>query len=111
MKKTTLNPRVLVVFLMMFTAPILLFSGVTLHSADANQAERLKFISMALHNVTALVCLIAAIVHMKYNWKPILNYVRNKKDGLLKYPKELGAAGIMTAILSLLAVSHVLRHH
>jgi hypothetical protein len=111
MEKTKLNKRALVVFFMLFSAAILPFSGLMLHEAGSHDSQKLQFIAMALHNVAAIVFTIFTIVHLKYNWKPIINYVKDKKNRLIKYPKEMAIAGSTLAILLLFSIIHVTQSH
>jgi uncharacterized membrane protein len=111
MDNAKLNKRALVVFFMLFSVAILPFSGFLLHEASAHDLERPRFIAMALHNVAAIVFTIATIVHIKYNWKPIIHYIRDKKDRLIKYPQEMAIAGSTLAILLLIAIVHVTQSH
>ena len=111
MENTKLNKRALVVFFMLFSAAILPFSGLMLHEAGSHDFQRLQFMAMALHNVAAIVFTISTIAHLKYNWRPILNYIRNKKDHLLKYPRELAIAGTTLGVLLLVSIIHVTQSH
>jgi len=111
MDNVKLNKRALVLFFMLFSAAILPFSGLMLHEASSHGAERLQFLVMALHNVAAIVFTISTLAHLKYNWKPILNYIRDKKDRLIKYPKEMAIAASTLGILLLFSVIHVTHFH
>jgi hypothetical protein len=111
MDKAKLNKRALVVFFMLFSALILPFSGLMLHEAGSHDSQKLQYLAMALHNVAAIVFTISTLVHLKYNWKPILNYIRDKKDRLVKYPKEIAIAGSTLVILLLFSILHVTQSH
>jgi hypothetical protein len=87
------------------------FSGLMLHEAINHNSESLKFISMGLHNVAAIVFAISAVIHLKYDWNPLINYVKDKKNKLLNYPREMAIAGSTLIILLLLATFHVLHNH
>jgi len=108
---TQLNKRALVFFFMIFSAAILPFSGIPLHEAFNHNAEVLKYFSMGLHNVAAIVFAISAIIHIKLNWKAILNYLKSKKDELVRYPREMTIAGLTIIVLLLIVISHILRSH
>ena len=111
MNNSKLNKRVLVVFFMLFSAAILPFSGLMLHEASSHDVERLQFLAMALHNVAAIVFTISTLVHLKYNWRPLTNYIRNKKDQLIKYPKEIAIAGATLGILLMFSILHAFNFH
>jgi len=111
MDSTKLNKRALVVFFMLFSAAILPFSGLMLQEASFHASTRPLFIAMALHNVAAIVFTIATMIHIKYNWKPIVNYIRDKKNHLVRYPKEMALAGSTLVILLLISIIHVTQNH
>jgi hypothetical protein len=96
---------------MLFSAVQLPVSGILLHDSSAHGSARLKFIAMAFHNVAAVVFAVSAAIHVKYNWKAIINYLKDKQVRLLKYPREMAIAGSTLAILLLLSVIHVLHNH
>jgi hypothetical protein len=111
MDDAKLNNRALILFLMLFSAAILPFSGIALHEAISHGSERLKFVAMGFHNVAATIFTLSTLVHLKYNWKPILNYIKDKRDRLLKYPREMAIAGSTVVILILFSMLHVLHSH
>jgi len=108
---TQLNKRALTFFFLIFSAAILPFSGIPLHEALNHNSEVLKYFSMGLHNIAAFVFAISAIIHIKLNWKAILNYLRSKKDELVRYPREMAIAGFTIIALLLIVISHLLRTH
>ncbi|MCJ7435428.1 MAG: DUF4405 domain-containing protein [Anaerolineales bacterium] len=108
---TQLNKRALTFFFMIFSAIILPFSGVPLHEALNHNTEVLKFFSMGLHNVAAIVFCVSAIIHINLNWKAILNYLKSKKDELVRYPREMAIAGLTIIVLLLIVISHIVSTH
>ena len=106
-----LNVRVMVVFFMVFSGVILPFSGVLMHEAANHQASGLHWITMGLHNVASIVFAISALLHIKFNWKAILNYIQDKKAKVLRYPKEMAIAGITLGVLLVLVTAHVVGQH
>jgi len=108
---TALNKRALTFFFMIFSAAILPLSGIPLHEALNHNAEALKFFSMGLHNVAAIVFCVSTIIHIKLNWKAILNYVKSKKDELVRYPREMAIAGFTISLLLMVVISHIISAH
>ena len=106
-----LNKRVMVVFFMMYSAAILPFTGFLMHEAANHNANSLHWITMGLHNVTSIVFAISVLIHVKYNLRAILNYIRDKKEKVLRYPKEMAIAGITLAVMLFLVTAHVMGHH
>ena len=110
-KTKQLNIRVMVVFFMIFSAAILPFSGLLMHASANHQADRLHWVTMGLHNVASIVFAVAVLLHVKYNLKAIQNYIQDKKEKVLRYPKEMALAGITLAIMLLLVTAHVVGQH
>jgi len=108
---TQLNKRALTFFFMVFSAAILPFSGIPLHEALNHNAETLKYFSMGLHNVAAVVFCISTIIHIRLNWKAIINYVKSKRDELLRYPREMAIAGLTIIVLLVAVISHIMSTH
>ena len=111
-KKTSkLNKRALVFFLMLFSASILPFSGFLMHEATNHGTESVRFLSMGFHNVASIMFAMSLLLHLKFNWKPIINYLRNKQSMHIKYLKEMAIAG--TILLSSLGfmVVHIFAAH
>jgi uncharacterized membrane protein len=106
-----LNTRVMVVFLMIFSAAILPFSGLLMHESANHHADSLHWVTMGLHNVASIIFTLAVLIHVKFNLKAILNYIRDKKEKVLHYPKEMVIAGTALAIMLLLVTAHVVSQH
>lgn len=111
MERVRLNKRVLTTFGMIFSFATLPISGILLHETDQQGPERIKFLAMALHNVAALIFAASATLHMRYNGRQILLYLRDQKTRLVKHPKELAIAASALALPMLLAVLHVIECH
>jgi len=106
-----LNTRVMVVFFMIFSAAILPFSGFLLHEVSNHEIEGLRFVAIGFHNVASIVFAVATLIHVKYNLKAILNYIQDKKEKVLRYPKEMAIAGITLTVMLLLVTIHVVGQH
>jgi hypothetical protein len=104
----TLNKRALVFFYLIFSGVILPISGLMLH---ASSSDRVKFIAMVLHNMAAIVFTITSIVHVRYNWKPIVNYVQAKHGSMMQYRRELAIVSVTIISLLILGICHLLVMH
>ena len=111
MNKARLNKRALILFYMLFSAAILPVSGFLLHDSISHNSEHIKFITMAFHNVAAIVFTVSALFHIKLVWKPITNYVRSNSGFLVKYPREMLIACSTLSFLLILAILHVTQSH
>jgi len=67
-----------------------------------------------IHILSSLLFIVAGAFHLYFNWKPLLNYLRDKVQGGVRLKKELGltAAGLVlvtvSAIWSLPPLSYLL---
>ncbi|MGD9344217.1 MAG: DUF4405 domain-containing protein [Candidatus Aminicenantes bacterium] len=53
----------------------------------------------AIHTIFGYVFLIFALVHIYYNWKPILNYIRSKVKAGLRMRAELAVSLLITLVV------------
>jgi hypothetical protein len=106
-----LNARAMVVFFMIFSAAILPFSGLLMHESANHHEDSLHWVTMGLHNVASIVFVVAVLIHVKINLKAILNYIQDKKEKVLRYPKEMAIAGITLVVMVLLVTAHVVGQH
>jgi uncharacterized membrane protein len=111
LKSEKLNKRVLVIFFLIFSGILLPFSGFMLHQSSNDNLGNIIFIPMSFHVVAAIVFTFASIFHIKYNWRSIVYYIKEKKDSILKYRKEMTVAALTLTILMLLAMHHVFHQH
>ncbi|HPG38267.1 MAG TPA: DUF4405 domain-containing protein [bacterium] len=110
MEEKKVNKRVLTVFFMIFSGVLLPFSGIILHTQEGATGS-LYFTAMGVHNLAALVFTIFSILHVKYNWKPITQYFRDKKTSLTGYRKELVISLASFFLLLLLILFHGIVQH
>lgn len=111
MVRTPLNRRAIVTFFMLFSFATLPLSGVLLHESVLHGTEHLKFLSMAFHNVAAIVFTLSAVVHVKYNWRSIVRYLLDNRHRLARYSREVAIAGSTLVILLLFSLMHVMHSH
>jgi len=96
---------------MLMSGIILPISRIILHKAINNDSDESIFVSMAFHNVSALIFLISSILHLRYHWRTIKVYIKNGKNKILCYPRELFIAGGILLVLLSFALHHVLHQH
>jgi len=53
---------------------------------------------VAQHIIIGLLCLLAILLHIYYNWKPITSYLKNRAKQLKIFTKEFNVALIITII-------------
>ena len=53
----------------------------------------------ALHTIFGYVFLIFAVIHIYYNWKPIMNYLKQKIKSGLRMRKELAVSLVITILV------------
>lgn len=77
-QKPALNRRALIALVMVDSFAVLPISGLALHFANNASFQTARHVLMTVHNVDAIIFLIASILHLNLNWKPLRNYIRNK---------------------------------
>ena len=82
-----------------------------MHESANHHADSLHWVTMGLHNVASIVFVVAVLIHVKFNLKAILNYIQDKKEKVLRYPKEMAIAGITLAVMLLSVTAHVVGRH
>jgi hypothetical protein len=73
--------------------------------------SQLRHAAMAVHNFASIIFLVAAIIHIIYNLKPIKQYIVNKAHMLPQLKREAIIAFIITTVLILLFASHAFHVH
>lgn len=106
-----INSRALVSLSMLFSFVWLPPSGIILHLTDSDGMSQLRHAAMAVHNFASIIFLVAAIIHIIYNLKPIKQYIVNKAHMLPQLKREAIIAFIITTVLILLFASHAFHVH
>ena len=92
---------------MLFAMIIMAFTGIILFIAPpgriANWANWELFVLTkeqygSLHSTMMVLFIVATILHLFYNWKPITSYMKTKSKQLVIFSKDLMAAFLITAI-------------
>ncbi len=104
-----LNRRALTSLFMLFSFLLLPLSGVPLHFSrtEAEPGVSEHFL-MSVHNSSALIFLIAAVIHLTFNWNAITKYVATKTTEYFRLRKELILALVIITLLVGLFSSHAL---
>jgi hypothetical protein len=83
-------------------------SGIALHFASHEGADRWSHLFMNIHNTASLLFLIAAIVHVILNWTVLTHYVNARIGNYMRFKRELLIAVLGVSVLLLLVASHAL---
>ncbi len=104
-----LNRRALTSLFMLFSFLLLPLSGIPLHfSRTEAEPGVLEHFLMSVHNISALIFLIATVIHLTFNWNAITKYIVTKTSEYFRFRKELILAlAIIIAIVGLFS-SHAL---
>ncbi len=106
-----MNPRALSTLLMLISFLLLPPSGIALHLADPSSQAGARFIFMAIHNVAAVIFLVAGAFHVVYNRRPLRAYMAAKTATALALRKELVVSLAVVSILTALSLLHVFTSH
>lgn len=100
----------------LFSFVVLGLSGLVLYVAPPGRIAnwsiwRLALLSkaqwQAVHTIFAFVFLVAASVHLYFNWKVVLAYLRAKLDSGVQMKRELSAASAIGLLLLVLTIAGV----
>lgn len=107
LQKAPLNRRALIALVLVCSFVLLPISGFALHFADNAPFQPVRHLLMTMHNLDAIIFLIATALHLKLNWKPLLNYIKNKQRQASHVRTEVMiATGIVASPLAL-GILHV----
>jgi hypothetical protein len=125
-KKQPFNKRAFSAMLMFFSFICLPLSGIPLHYSRVNISEGMLdyFLSrastgegmfehflMSVHNMSALIFLIAVIIHLSLNWKSLMKYFATKTEEYFQFRKEMIIAFLTVVFIVGLFSSHALHAH
>jgi hypothetical protein len=103
----SLNMRALTVLMMACSFACLPPAGFALHFASAAPFQPTRHLLMTIHDLAGLIFLAALVLHLKFNWRPLLNYLRVTSGRLGTYRRELLIAGLSVATPLALGILHV----
>lgn len=101
--------RAYVSLLLLLAGVLLAVSGVVLYVAPSGRIAKTVEWRMlgfdkgqweALHTVFGFVFLYFSYLHVRYNWRSILSYLRRKSGRLARLRKELALAGLTVTLLA-----------
>src|SRR6266498_4295634 len=102
-----LNYRALIALLMVCSFIWLPVAGIALHFADAAPFQPTRHLLMTVHNLAVIIFLIAATLHLRLNWKPMLNYITVSARKCRRFGTELGIAVLIVTTTLELGLLHV----
>jgi hypothetical protein len=103
--KRPFNKRAFVSIAMFAAGLVLPFSGFMNHVLQFEQLTRERHFWMTVHNVTAILFAVFAIIHVVYNWRSLLHYAKKAKEVCVS--REAIFAFILVAFIVGLFSSHV----
>jgi hypothetical protein len=94
----------------MFISFILLpVSGIPLHFSRTNaEMGMTEHFLMSVHNMSALIFLVAVVIHLVFNWNALVKYIATKTSEYFRFRKEMIIALITIMIIVGLFSSHAL---
>jgi hypothetical protein len=98
------NKRAFTSVAMLISGLILPFSGFMNHELQFEPLSIQRHFWMTMHNTSAILFVIFAIIHITFNWRALFAYVKQK--GAIFIKKE----GILAAIVVILVVSLLSSH-
>jgi hypothetical protein len=110
--KQPLNKRALTSMFMLFSFILLPLSGIPLHfSRTSDGVGLLEHFLMSVHNMSALIFLIAVMIHLGLNWNALIKYIATKTSEYLRFRKEMIVALVAVALIIGLFSSHAFHVH
>ncbi len=109
--RTAINKRALVSFLLLIALIFLIFSGLPLHFAAFSRNFTKHHALMTIHNTSALIFFIVALIHIFFNIRSIKGYLIQKVAASMKARRELFIAAIIVLGIVAFTTSHVFHGH
>jgi hypothetical protein len=107
-KRRGFNLRVFVSLFMTFSFLVITVSGIILYIAPPGRIAHWSYWSLlwltktewqAVHTIFTFISVIAAVLHIIYNWKPLISYLKTTIAGIPKVRGELIYATLFSLIL------------
>ena len=105
-KKKSFNKRAFISIAMFVSGFCLPFSGYMNHKLQFDVITAERHFWMTIHNVTAILFVVFAILHISYNWRMLINYFKKAKQMFIS--KEAFAAIAFVIVIVAIISSHVL---
>jgi len=110
--KQPMNKRALTSMFMFISFIFLPLSGIPLHfSRTSAGVGVLEHFLMSVHNMSALLFLIAVLIHLSLNWNALIKYIATKTSEYFRFRKEMIVAFVTVALIVGLFSSHALHTH
>jgi hypothetical protein len=107
-----MNRRAFISMLMFFSFILLPFSGIPLHFSRSGAGISItEHFLMTVHNTSAIIFLIAVVVHISLNWNAMIKYVATKTSEYFQFRKEMIVALVAVLLIVGLFSSHVFLIH
>jgi hypothetical protein len=105
--KQPMNRRALTSMFMFFSFMLLPISGIPLHfSRTESEPSVLEHYLMSVHNMSALIFLIAVVIHLSLNWGALTKYITGKTEEYFHFKKEM-----VIALITVLAIVGIFSLH
>ncbi len=102
-----LNKRALTSLFMLVSFLLLPLSGVPLHFSRTDaEPGVLEHFLMSVHNMSALIFLVAAVIHLGFNWNALTKYVASRTNEYFRFRREVIIAFVTIAIIVAFFSSH-----
>lgn len=100
LKKVTSLTMMLTMIMMTYTGIVLFITppGRIAHWAQWKLLGMTKEQYGAVHSTLMVLFIVATILHVYYNWKPLTSYMKNKAKQMVVFTKEMVVAVLLTAI-------------
>lgn len=102
--KKSFNKRAFISIAMFFSGLCLPFSGFMNHKLQFEHLTVQRHFWMTIHNVAAILFIIFAILHISYNWRVLINYLKKVKETFIS--KEAIVAITLVIVVIGLFASH-----
>jgi hypothetical protein len=108
--KQPMNRRALTSMVMCFSFILLPLSGIPLHLSRTTVGPPgvgvLEHFLMSVHNMSALIFLVAVVIHLSLNWSALTKYILTKTSEYFQFRKEMIVALVTVALIVGLFSSH-----
>ena len=107
-ERSGINIRVLASVALFCAGLWLVPSGIALHFASHDGANKWAHLFMTIHNTAYFLFLIAAVVHVIMNWKVLTHYVNARIGEYMRFKRELLIAVLGVSAFVMLVAFHAL---
>jgi hypothetical protein len=114
--KKKFNWRAFISIYVSFSFIIMVFSGIILFLAPAGRIAKWTHIFIfgmekeswqAVHTIFTFLFILAGVIHIYYNWKPLMNYLKSKAKDKITIRKELILSFLFTLTIFALTLFNI----